>query len=162
MSRLCCAAYADGAELGSACGVLPLLMPHQQLVCHFCSLLRSLCRQQRLGSPEGRTALGGGAPCGEGPRPPGRAVPSWVSTRGGLGEAEGAFPDLTLWRDLTVIALSTASLRSPPAEAPVYQDLPVRAFVALFDYDPVSMSPNPDAGEEELPFREGQILKVTD
>ncbi|XP_025774961.1 peripheral-type benzodiazepine receptor-associated protein 1 [Puma concolor] len=53
-----------------------------------------------------------------------------------------------------------ASLRSPPAEAPVYQDLPVRAFVALFDYDPVSMSPNPDAGEEELPFREGQILKV--
>lgn len=43
-----------------------------------------------------------------------------------------------------------------------YQDLPVRVFVALFDYDPVSMSPNPDAGEEELPFREGQILKVTD
>lgn len=40
------------------------------------------------------------------------------------------------------------------------QDLPVRVFVALFDYDPVSMSPNPDAGEEELPFREGQILKV--
>jgi len=34
--------------------------------------------------------------------------------------------------------------------------------VALFDYDPISMSPNPDAGEEELPFREGQILKVTD
>lgn len=43
-----------------------------------------------------------------------------------------------------------------------YQHLPVRIFVALFDYDPVSMSPNPDAGEEELPFREGQILKVTD
>lgn len=34
--------------------------------------------------------------------------------------------------------------------------------MALFDYDPISMSPNPDAGEEELPFREGQILKVTD
>ena len=34
--------------------------------------------------------------------------------------------------------------------------------MALFDYDPVSMSPNPDAGEEELPFQEGQILKVTD
>nr|XP_012619578.1 peripheral-type benzodiazepine receptor-associated protein 1 isoform X6 [Microcebus murinus] len=49
--------------------------------------------------------------------------------------------------------------RSPP-EALAYQDLPVRVFVALFDYDPVSMSPNPDAGEEELPFREGQILKV--
>ncbi|XP_045038385.2 peripheral-type benzodiazepine receptor-associated protein 1 isoform X4 [Desmodus rotundus] len=53
-----------------------------------------------------------------------------------------------------------ALLRSPPEEALAYQDLPVRVFVALFDYDPVSMSPNPDAGEEELPFREGQILKV--
>ena len=57
--------------------------------------------------------------------------------------------------------LSAAPLRSPPEEALLYQDLPVRVFVALFDYDPVSMSPNPDAGEEELPFREGQILKVT-
>ncbi|ERE68011.1 peripheral-type benzodiazepine receptor-associated protein 1 [Cricetulus griseus] len=52
-----------------------------------------------------------------------------------------------------------APTRSPP-EAPAHQNLPVRVFVALFDYDPVSMSPNPDAGEEELPFREGQILKV--
>ncbi|XP_025217002.1 peripheral-type benzodiazepine receptor-associated protein 1 isoform X3 [Theropithecus gelada] len=57
---------------------------------------------------------------------------------------------------------STAELvpvRSP-SEALAYQHLPVRIFMALFDYDPVSMSPNPDAGEEELPFREGQILKV--
>ncbi|NXM35929.1 RIMB1 protein, partial [Oxyruncus cristatus] len=36
----------------------------------------------------------------------------------------------------------------------------IRIFVALFDYDPVTMSPNPDAAEEELPFKEGQILKV--
>lgn len=36
----------------------------------------------------------------------------------------------------------------------------VRVFVALFPYDPVSMSPNPDAAEEELPFRDGQIIKV--
>lgn len=33
-------------------------------------------------------------------------------------------------------------------------------FVALFDYDPMSMSPNPDAADEELPFKEGQIIKV--
>lgn len=52
-----------------------------------------------------------------------------------------------------------APLRSSPGVL-TYPDLPVRVFVALFDYDPVSMSPNPDAGEEELPFREGQILKV--
>nr|XP_015107407.2 peripheral-type benzodiazepine receptor-associated protein 1 [Vicugna pacos] len=50
--------------------------------------------------------------------------------------------------------------RNPPEAALAYQDLPIRVFVALFDYDPVSMSPNPDAGEEELPFQEGQILKV--
>ncbi|XP_076792181.1 peripheral-type benzodiazepine receptor-associated protein 1 isoform X4 [Arvicanthis niloticus] len=56
----------------------------------------------------------------------------------------------------------TTELAHPrsPQEAPPHQDLPVRVFVALFDYDPVSMSPNPDAGEEELPFREGQLLKV--
>ncbi|XP_010221808.1 PREDICTED: peripheral-type benzodiazepine receptor-associated protein 1, partial [Tinamus guttatus] len=40
------------------------------------------------------------------------------------------------------------------------EDDAIRIFVALFDYDPVSMSPNPDAAEEELPFKEGQILKV--
>uniref|UniRef100_A0A452H8P9 RIMS-binding protein 2 n=1 Tax=Gopherus agassizii TaxID=38772 RepID=A0A452H8P9_9SAUR len=39
-------------------------------------------------------------------------------------------------------------------------DNSARIFVALFDYDPISMSPNPDAAEEELPFKEGQILKV--
>lgn len=43
----------------------------------------------------------------------------------------------------------------PSAEEPV-----ARVFVALFDYDPLSMSPNPDAAEEELPFKEGQIIKV--
>ncbi|KAI3373066.1 hypothetical protein L3Q82_006414 [Scortum barcoo] len=36
----------------------------------------------------------------------------------------------------------------------------IRIFVALFPYDPATMSPNPDAAEEELPFTEGQIIKV--
>ncbi|KAM9728069.1 peripheral-type benzodiazepine receptor-associated protein 1 isoform 2-T2 [Menidia menidia] len=36
----------------------------------------------------------------------------------------------------------------------------IRIFVALFPYEPASMSPNPDAAEEELPFSEGQIIKV--
>ncbi|XP_041436267.1 RIMS-binding protein 2 isoform X10 [Xenopus laevis] len=40
------------------------------------------------------------------------------------------------------------------------EDFPARLFVALFDYDPRTMSPNPDAAEEELPFKEGQIIKV--
>ncbi|XP_062448337.1 peripheral-type benzodiazepine receptor-associated protein 1 isoform X5 [Rhea pennata] len=49
--------------------------------------------------------------------------------------------------------------RSTASETAVKDDA-IRIFVALFDYDPVSMSPNPDAAEEELPFKEGQILKV--
>jgi hypothetical protein len=36
----------------------------------------------------------------------------------------------------------------------------VRIFVALFDYDPPTMSPNPENCDEELPFREGQLIKV--
>lgn len=39
-------------------------------------------------------------------------------------------------------------------------DTVVHIFVALFPYDPATMSPNPDAAEEELPFSEGQIIKV--
>uniref|UniRef100_A0A667ZKL3 RIMS-binding protein 2 n=1 Tax=Myripristis murdjan TaxID=586833 RepID=A0A667ZKL3_9TELE len=49
---------------------------------------------------------------------------------------------------------------SPPS-TPVYQrNNDIRLFVALFPYDPATMSPNPDAAEEELPFSEGQIIKV--
>ena len=43
---------------------------------------------------------------------------------------------------------------------PVVDENSVRLFIALFDYDPVTMSPNVDCIDEELPFREGQILKV--
>lgn len=39
-------------------------------------------------------------------------------------------------------------------------DSRVRIFIALFDYDPSIMSPNPDAMDEELPFKEGQLIKV--
>ncbi|KAH9514572.1 hypothetical protein Btru_025681 [Bulinus truncatus] len=43
---------------------------------------------------------------------------------------------------------------------PVIDESTVRLFIALFDYDPTTMSPNVDSIDEELPFREGQILKV--
>jgi len=36
----------------------------------------------------------------------------------------------------------------------------VRIFIALFDYDPATMSPNPDAVDSELPFSEGELIKV--
>lgn len=35
-----------------------------------------------------------------------------------------------------------------------------RFFVALFDYDPATMSPNPESCDEELPFSEGDTIKV--
>lgn len=76
----------------------------------------------------------------------------WADLAHPLMRADGCWFPLTL---------STAPPRSSPEAVMVQRDLPVRLFVALFDYDPMSMSPNPDAGEEELPFREGQILKVT-
>jgi hypothetical protein len=37
---------------------------------------------------------------------------------------------------------------------------PPRLFIALFDYDPNAMSPNKD-NEEELPFKEGQLIRVS-
>ncbi|XP_070572922.1 RIMS-binding protein 2-like isoform X11 [Ptychodera flava] len=51
---------------------------------------------------------------------------------------------------------------SMESEAPeeLYDDSTIRYFVAMFTYDPVTMSPNPDAYDEELPFREGQMIKV--
>ena len=36
----------------------------------------------------------------------------------------------------------------------------IRVFLALYDYDPATMSPNPDAEEEELAFNEGDLIKV--
>ena len=36
---------------------------------------------------------------------------------------------------------------------------PARLFIALFDYDPNAMSPNKD-NDEELPFKEGQLIRV--
>jgi RIMS-binding protein 2 len=35
-----------------------------------------------------------------------------------------------------------------------------RVFIALFDYDPFKMSPNTDSCQEELPFKEGQLIKI--
>ncbi|KAL7064126.1 hypothetical protein AAHC03_05146 [Spirometra sp. Aus1] len=33
-------------------------------------------------------------------------------------------------------------------------------FVAMYSYDPATMSPNPGAVNDELPFREGQVIRV--
>lgn len=50
---------------------------------------------------------------------------------------------------------------SQPPSQQCTRDKRARWFVALFDYDPTTMSPNPDACEEELPFNEGDTIKVS-
>ncbi|NWQ66432.1 RIMB1 protein, partial [Neopipo cinnamomea] len=73
------------------------------------------------------------------------------------GEQE--WGERVLMSSLVCPLLCTGPPRSSAPETSGRED-GIRIFVALFDYDPVSMSPNPDAAEEELPFKEGQILKV--
>uniref|UniRef100_A0A1A8M149 SH3 domain-containing protein n=1 Tax=Nothobranchius pienaari TaxID=704102 RepID=A0A1A8M149_9TELE len=70
------------------------------------------------------------------------------------GPSRGAQPELSC-------KASCSQTRVFKGESPKTKgDGGVRVFVALFPYDPVTMSPNPDAAEEELPFSEGQIIKV--
>ncbi|XP_050441109.1 uncharacterized protein LOC126846058 isoform X4 [Adelges cooleyi] len=40
------------------------------------------------------------------------------------------------------------------------RDKRTRWMVAIYDYDPATMSPNPDVCEEELPFKEGEHIKI--
>ncbi|XP_024901317.1 RIMS-binding protein 2 isoform X5 [Pteropus alecto] len=72
-----------------------------------------------------------------------RSPPGMVPAIGDYGGRDRLSPDLY-----------EESETDPGADEP-----PARIFVALFDYDPLSMSPNPDAAEE-LPFKEGQIIRV--
>lgn len=62
---------------------------------------------------------------------------------------------LTLVSIAWCVCVSTGGVSSPKI-----RDGEARIFVALFSYEPATMSPNPDAAEEELPFSEGQIIKV--
>uniref|UniRef100_A0A3Q1HJA1 RIMS-binding protein 2 n=1 Tax=Anabas testudineus TaxID=64144 RepID=A0A3Q1HJA1_ANATE len=59
------------------------------------------------------------------------------------------------------VGISPVSISAGGVDSPTKKgDGDIRIFVALFPYDPTTMSPNPDAAEEELPFTEGQIIKV--
>ncbi|XP_067350296.1 peripheral-type benzodiazepine receptor-associated protein 1-like isoform X4 [Channa argus] len=79
------------------------------------------------------------------PNPPAEAGPSW------RGQAElRARPECPQARQI-----------KGDSDLPkTKEDGDIRIFVALFPYDPATMSPNPDAAEEELPFSEGQIIRV--
>lgn len=64
------------------------------------------------------------------------------------GHADGSMPNLS-----KLHSLAGAKLKLGAGE-------PVRYFVALFDYEPSTMSPNPNAANEELAFKEGRVIKV--
>ncbi|NXQ59487.1 RIMB2 protein, partial [Anthoscopus minutus] len=85
-----------------------------------------------------------GRRCSHGSAVPQRSRPMLVPSIDGYGGHDHLSPDIY-----------EESETDPGTE-----DLSTRIFVALFDYDPLTMSPNPDAAEEELPFKEGQIIKV--
>ncbi|XP_069134762.1 RIMS-binding protein 2-like [Argopecten irradians] len=71
------------------------------------------------------------------------------------GRRHPEVPPLDLNVDESVEVDSISGEINPPVD-----DTRIRLFVALFDYDPISMSPNVDCIDEELPFKEGQIIKI--
>uniref|UniRef100_A0A3Q0S1P6 RIMS binding protein 2 n=1 Tax=Amphilophus citrinellus TaxID=61819 RepID=A0A3Q0S1P6_AMPCI len=73
-----------------------------------------------------------------------------------LGEVHARGYTVGANRQILTICVCAGGVESPKMKG----DSDIRIFVALFSYDPASMSPNPDAAEEELPFSEGQILRV--
>ncbi|XP_034149427.1 peripheral-type benzodiazepine receptor-associated protein 1 isoform X3 [Esox lucius] len=88
------------------------------------------------------------------------AATEWENGRDPLMEAavgRSGQPDVSPKRTRTEVRRQLKESMEPAQ--PVGEN-DVRIFVALFPYDPVNMSPNPDAAEEELPFKEGQIIKV--
>lgn len=66
--------------------------------------------------------------------------------------------DVYLYPDGLTVA-TPKSIENWESEREMF-DPNVRLFVALFSYNPAVMSPNPETMEEELPFEQGQIIKV--
>ncbi|KAM5273559.1 LOW QUALITY PROTEIN: RIMS-binding protein 3C [Ctenodactylus gundi] len=50
--------------------------------------------------------------------------------------------------------------RHGPLQLRTEDNTPARVFVALFDYNPLGMSANPEATKEELAFQKGLLLRV--
>lgn len=50
---------------------------------------------------------------------------------------------------------------SPPPSRPAVASDGCLFFIALYSYDPATMSPNPGAVDDELPFKEGDVIKVS-
>ena len=53
----------------------------------------------------------------------------------------------------------SSSERDTDRWADIYEDMPMKRKIALYDYDPIELSPNVDS-EVELAFRTGEILTI--
>ncbi|KAG9509028.1 RIMS-binding protein 2 [Fragariocoptes setiger] len=82
-----------------------------------------------------------------------------ASHQAAVSSSGGSKPSSTHRRSKALSANKVRQMH-PQQAARQLQREGVRYFVALFDYDPSSMSPNPDAAAEELAFKEGSIIKV--
>lgn len=71
MSLLCCAAFADGAELGERLrGPAPAEVPIRGAVCHFCRLVALSLQATETGEPRGQDGSGRRGPQRRGGRAP--------------------------------------------------------------------------------------------
>lgn len=88
-----------------------------------------------------------------------------LRTQSERGQALGSKRECQLHEPSSALcpAPSNKVIKMPKGGLPqlgVGVDTPVRVFVALFDYDPLAMSANPEVAEEELAFQKGQLLRV--
>ena len=63
---------------------------------------------------------------------------------------------------VTATTTTSSTIAAPPFDdrwGDIYEDMPAKRKLALYDYDPVELSPNVDA-EVELSFRAGDIILV--
>ncbi|XP_015793063.1 RIMS-binding protein 2-like isoform X3 [Tetranychus urticae] len=122
-------------------------LPHNQIQSNFQNTPGNLNNQSNIPSidmNDPKKALQGGNNRigGSSPQPPQRNRQYTDHERSHFGQGRGAIAG------------------GQPRVVPNRQQRDVRYFVALYDYDPLTMSPNPDAANEELPFREGDIIKI--
>ena len=76
--------------------------------------------------------------------------------------AEELFKEQTTIGNNNKVKVNTPSSSGPVYDdrwGDIYEDMPAKRKLALYDYDPVELSPNVDA-EVELSFRAGDIVLV--
>lgn len=86
-------------------------------------------------------------------------------TQNGKGQALGSKRECQLPEPSPALCPAPSSKvikmsRGGPSPLGTAVDTLARVFVALFDYDPLVMSVNPNVAEEELAFQKGQLLRV--